>query len=161
MPAGIEVVVPAPADYLSRYETTYADLEPDAREADAFIGWTAPTGILEIAEKLKILSWLHVGVDDLRQIGAFSLLAQRKTKLANIAEANAIAIAEHMMLMLALAKNAIIKHQIAVDGRSSFPVWGMKAGDRRRQHRRPCRKARKGVRYARPGSTSKQKSRRR
>ncbi|CAH2394370.1 NAD(P)-dependent oxidoreductase [Mesorhizobium ventifaucium] len=125
MPAGTEVAAPEPADYLSRYETTYADLERHASDADAFIGWTVPTGILEIAEKLKILSWLHVGVDDLRQMGAFSLIAKRKAKLANIAGANAIAIAEQgIMLMLALAKNAIIKHQMAVDGRSSFPVWG-------------------------------------
>ncbi|ESX81744.1 hypothetical protein X756_31485 [Mesorhizobium sp. LSHC412B00] len=60
-----------------------------------------------------------MGVDDLRQIDALSLLTQRKAKLANIAGANAIAIAvQGMMLMLALAKNAII------NGRSSFPVWG-------------------------------------
>lgn len=125
MPAGTKVAAPEPADYLSRYEATYADLERHARDADAFIGWTVPTGILEIADKLKILSWLHVGVDDLRQMGAFSLLAQREAKLANIAGANAIAFAEQgIMLMLALAKNAIIKHQMAVDGRSSFPVWG-------------------------------------
>lgn len=125
MPAGTEVVVPAETDYLSRYETTYDDLEPHARDADAFIGWTIPAGILEVAERLKILSWLHVGVDDLRQIGAFTLLAQRGAKLANIAGANAIAIAEQgMMLMLALAKNAVVKHQMAVEGRSSFPVWG-------------------------------------
>lgn len=147
MPSRTEVVVPAATDYLSRYETTYADLEPHARDADAFIGWTIPAGILEIAEKLKILSWLHVGVDDLKQIGAFPLLAERKAKLANIAGANAIAIAEQgMMLMLALAKNAIVKHQMAVDSRSSFPVWGDESrvgdvawahtwGDRCRQHR--------------------------
>ncbi|WP_407114623.1 NAD(P)-dependent oxidoreductase [Bradyrhizobium sp. LMG 9283] len=125
MPAGTEVVAPEPTDYLSRYETTYKDLERHARNADAFIGWTVPEGILEISEKLKILSWLHVGVDDLRQIGAFTLLKQRGAKLTNIAGANAAAIAEQgMMLMLALAKNAIVKHHLTIDGRSPFPLWG-------------------------------------
>lgn len=42
LPAGTEVVVSAPADYLSRYETTYADLEPHAGDAEAFIGRRCP-----------------------------------------------------------------------------------------------------------------------
>ncbi|MER8542932.1 hypothetical protein NKH17_26505 [Mesorhizobium sp. M1334] len=66
-----------------------------------------------------------MGVDDLKQIGALSLLTPRKAKLANTAGANAIAIAEQgMMLMLALAKNAIIKYQMC--SRRSFfvPVCG-------------------------------------
>lgn len=125
MPAGTEVVVPKPTDYFSRYETTYKDLEPHARTADALIGWTIPDGILEISEKVKILSWLHSGVDDLRYLGVFRQLQARGAKLSNIAGASATAIAEQgMMLMLALAKNAIYKHQLAVEGRSSFPLWG-------------------------------------
>ncbi|RWB36203.1 MAG: hypothetical protein EOS26_00475 [Mesorhizobium sp.] len=72
MPSGTEVNAPK-AEYFSRFECTYADIECHAVDADAFIGWTMPVGIPEIARKIKILSYLHSGVDDLADIGYLRL----------------------------------------------------------------------------------------
>ncbi|WP_024521079.1 NAD(P)-dependent oxidoreductase [Bradyrhizobium sp. Tv2a-2] len=124
LPRGTEIVAPE-GDYFSRFESTYQQLEPHARDADAFIGWALPRGLLEIADKLKLLSWLHSGCDDLANIGAFSLFKQRGVKVANIRGGNAIAVAEQaMMFVLALAKKTIFKHQVvAQDGRRLFPLF--------------------------------------
>ncbi|ANW03065.1 NAD(P)-dependent oxidoreductase [Bradyrhizobium icense] len=123
MPRGTEVVTPE-GEYFSRFESTYSDLVRHAVDADAFIGWTLPTGIMEISHKLKMLSWLHSGVDDLAQTGVLALAKQRGFKIANVRGANAIAIAEQaMMLVLALAKNAIFKHQVALENRWLFPLF--------------------------------------
>lgn len=120
LPDGNQVVAPRNADYFSRFETTYADLEPHARDADAFIGWTIPNGIIEISEELKLLCWLHSGIDDLDH----ALLKRRGVRVANIRGANAIAVAEQaMMLMLALAKKTMLKHQYVLEGRKPFPLW--------------------------------------
>ncbi|UVO33111.1 phosphoglycerate dehydrogenase [Bradyrhizobium arachidis] len=123
MPRGTEIVVPR-GEYFSRFETTYTDLEPHARDADAFIGWTLPEGIVEKAEKLKILSWLHTGVDDLRINGVLSLARQRGFKVTNARGANAIAVAEHaMMLLLSLAKKTILKNQASRENHRLFPLF--------------------------------------
>ncbi|EHK52294.1 NAD(P)-dependent oxidoreductase [Allomesorhizobium alhagi] len=124
MPVGTEVVAPKAA-YFSRFESTYQDLKPHAADADAFIGWTIPQGIMEISDKLKILSWLHSGVDDLSQMGVLALAKQRGFKIANIRGANAIAVAEQaMMFVLALAKKSLLKHEAARDNHVFFPLFG-------------------------------------
>ncbi|RWF80007.1 MAG: phosphoglycerate dehydrogenase [Mesorhizobium sp.] len=124
MPRGTEVVAPE-GEYFSRFEGTYQQLKDHAVNADAFIGWTLPQGIPEIATKLKILSWLHSGVDDLGQNGVLSLAKQRGFKVTNIRGANAIAVAEQaMMFMLALAKKTLLKHEVGREMGAFFPLFG-------------------------------------
>ncbi len=124
MPRGTEVVAPE-GKYFSRFEATYQELKDNAVDADAFIGWTLPEGVPQLAGKLKILSWLHSGVDDLGQMGVLSLAKQRGFKVTNIRGANAIAVAEQaMMLMLALAKKTLLKHEVARENGVFFPLFG-------------------------------------
>ncbi|RWH95502.1 NAD(P)-dependent oxidoreductase [Mesorhizobium sp.] len=124
MPSGTDVVAPQ-GEYFSRFECTYSDIERDAVDADAFIGWTIPEGIPEISRKVKILSWLHSGVDDLAEIGFLTLAKQRGIKVTNIRGANAVAVAEQaMMFVLALAKKTLLKHQAARENKVFFPLFG-------------------------------------
>ncbi|WP_024520875.1 NAD(P)-dependent oxidoreductase [Bradyrhizobium sp. Tv2a-2] len=123
LPRDTDLVVPK-GEYFSRFECTYLDIARHAVDADAFIGWTLPEGIPEISNKLKILSWFHSGVDDLRQIGFLSLAKQRGIKIANIRGANATAVAEQaMMFVLALAKKALMKHEAASENHKFFPLF--------------------------------------
>ncbi|QOZ66634.1 NAD(P)-dependent oxidoreductase [Bradyrhizobium arachidis] len=123
MPPSAEVIAPK-GDYLSRFDCAYSDAKDLAADADAMIGFSVPEGLLEIAEKLKVFSWLHSGVDDLRQMGALSLFKQRGVKLANVRGANAVAVAEQaMMFVLALAKRALLKHQLLQDRNKPFPLY--------------------------------------
>lgn len=119
MPEGTEIFAPT-GDYFSRFESTYAELQQYAREADVFIGWSIPKGLIEIADNLKLLCWLHSGCDDLD----LKLLRERGVQVANIRGANAIAVAEHaMMFVLALAKQTLRKHQFALDVHKPFPNY--------------------------------------
>jgi phosphoglycerate dehydrogenase-like enzyme len=123
MPSDTEVVAPE-GDYLSRFDCAYSDVKYLAAEADAIIGLSVPEGVLELAEKLKMFSWLHSGVDDLRQMGALGLFKQRGVKLANIRGANAVAVAEQaMMFVLALAKKTLLKHKALLERNKLFPVY--------------------------------------
>jgi len=123
LPSGTEVFAPR-GDYFSRFEATYRDLKPYAAECDAFIGWTLPDGIPEMAKKLKILSWLHTGVDDLRGLGILSLARERGFKVTNARGANAVAVAEHaMMFVLALAKKTVLKNEASRARRRLFPLF--------------------------------------
>lgn len=124
LPSSTELVAPK-GEYFSRFEASYSDLERHAVDADAFIGWTLPAGIPEIARKLKILSWFHSGVDDLAETGVLRLAKERGFKVTNIRGANAVAVAEQaMMFVLALAKQTVIKHQAMHDMRKFFPLFG-------------------------------------
>jgi len=124
MPSGTDVVAPK-GDYLSRFECTYWDIERHAADTDAIIGWTIPAGFLEIAPHLKILSWLHSGVDDLADFGVLRLAKERGFKVVNVRGANAIAVAEQaMMLVLALAKKTLLKHEAAREMHKLFPLFG-------------------------------------
>ncbi|WP_420969451.1 2-hydroxyacid dehydrogenase [Bradyrhizobium sp. B120] len=119
MPAGTEVVAPK-GEYFSRFECAYSELSPLAVDADAFIGFALPKGLIGVAEKLKLYCTLHTGIDDLDK----PLLKQRGIRVANTRGANAVACAEHaMMLMLALAKQTLYKHQQLLEGRRIFPTW--------------------------------------
>jgi len=123
LPQGTEVVAPQ-GTYFSRFESTYKALEQHAIDADAFIGWAIPEGLLESASKLRILSYLHSGVDDLADIGALTLARQRGFKVANIRGANAVAVAEQaMMFILALAKQTLFKHQASRENHRLFPLF--------------------------------------
>lgn len=122
-PPGTEFFLPS-GDYLSRFECRYGDIIDDVREAEVLIGWTIPRGIVTAAEKLKLIVWLHSGLDGLRYSGEWALLTERKIRVANVRGANAIAVAEHgIMLMLALAKKTIMKHQAVQEGRALFPLY--------------------------------------
>jgi phosphoglycerate dehydrogenase-like enzyme len=71
-------------------------------DADALIGWTAPSrqGIAR-AHRLKFIAWLHAGCDQLD----LPLLAERGIKVANVRGANGVVVAEHALaLLLGLAK---------------------------------------------------------
>lgn len=124
MPHGVEVAAPD-GGYFSRFEPTYQQLKNHAVDADAFIGWALPQGVIELAVRLKMFSWMHSGIDDLRQIGVLSLAQQRGFKIANVRGANALAVAEQaMMFVLALAKKTLQKHEKARDSRLFFPLFG-------------------------------------
>lgn len=119
MPNGTEVVAPE-GEYFSRFESGFQHLERHAVDADAMIGWAIPRGVLEIADKLKLLCWQHAGCDDLD----LKLLKERGVTVANTRGANAIAVAEQaMMFVLALAKKTLFKHQAILEGRRLFPVY--------------------------------------
>ncbi|RJT22284.1 phosphoglycerate dehydrogenase [Mesorhizobium waimense] len=123
LPSDAEVVAPR-GEYFSRFECTYSDIERHVVDTDALIGWTIPVGIPEIAGNVKILSWLHSGVDDLAEIGFLSLAKQRGIKVTNIRGANAIAVAEQaMMFMLALAKRTLLKDQASRNRQKLFPLF--------------------------------------
>lgn len=124
VPRGTEVVAPQ-GDYLSRFDSPFAELAPHAVDADVIIGWSLPRGLLEISKKLKLFCWLHSGVDDLGQMGALALFKQRGVKVANIRGANAVAVAEHaMMFVLALAKKTLVKHKWALEAHKPVPYNG-------------------------------------
>ncbi|MER8467426.1 NAD(P)-dependent oxidoreductase [Mesorhizobium sp. M1396] len=121
LPSDTDVVAPK-GEYFSRFEASYEDLAADAVDADAFIGWGIPAGILEIAERLKVYAHMGSGVDDLN----LPLIKQRGVRLANSRGANAIALAEHaMMFILSLAKKTVPRHEVtSQQGRGSFfPLW--------------------------------------
>ncbi|WP_292721334.1 NAD(P)-dependent oxidoreductase [Mesorhizobium sp.] len=123
LPPGTEVVTPG-GEYLSRFECDYSDVKHLAPDADAIIAFSVPEGILQIAKKLKVFSWLHSGVDDLGLMGALDLFKQRGVKLANIRGANAVAVAEQaMMFVLALAKKTLLKHRATEEGKLLFPLY--------------------------------------
>ena len=123
LPVGTEVVAPK-GESFSRFECTHSDVADHVPNADAIIGWTMPSGTLEMATKLKILSWLHTGVDDLEKLGVLSAAKQRGFKVTNVRGANAVAVAEQaMMFVLALAKQTVFKHRIAAESRRLFPLF--------------------------------------
>lgn len=120
LPLGTEVVAPE-GEYFSRFESTYAELKTHAVDADVIIGWSLPYGLLEIAKNLKLLCWQHSGCNDLD----LKRLKERGIKVANVRGANAVAVAEHaLMFVLALAKQTLVKHQVAQEGMRTFPVYG-------------------------------------
>ncbi|RZN07879.1 phosphoglycerate dehydrogenase [Bradyrhizobium genosp. SA-3] len=123
MPLGTVVIAPE-GEYLSRFDCAYSDVKDLVADADAIIAFSVPDGALEIARKLKLFSWLHSGVDDLRQMGALSLFKRRGVKLANIRGANGVAVAEQaMMFVLALAKKTLLKHQASLERHKPFPLY--------------------------------------
>lgn len=123
LPAGSEVVAPK-GEYLSRFDCDYSDVKHLAPDADAMIAFSVPDGVLDIAENLRVFSWLHSGVDDLGLMGALDLFKRRGVKLANIRGANAVAVAEQaMMFVLALAKKTLLKHRATEEGRFLFPLY--------------------------------------
>jgi phosphoglycerate dehydrogenase-like enzyme len=115
----VELAVPAGPVGLSRYECSLGSLAEHLPDAEALIGWVLPRGALVQAPALRLLCWLHAGIDELD--GAE--LARRGVRVCNVRGANAPAVAEHAVaLLLALAKRVPIKHQAVREGRR-VPLW--------------------------------------
>lgn len=116
---GVEIVGPEGRPTLSRYECSLRSIQPHLCDADAIIGWVIPEGSLEQAASLRLISWLHAGIDELD----LAELARRGVRVCNIRGANAIAVAEHAMaLLLAIAKRVPMKHAAMREGRA-LAVW--------------------------------------
>jgi phosphoglycerate dehydrogenase-like enzyme len=114
-----EVHVPDGAPGLSRYECTLASIALYLPDAEAIIGWVLPRGALEMAASLRLLCWLHAGVDELD----LAELSRREVTVCNVRGANAPAVAEHAVaLTLALAKRVPAKHRAVVEG-LRVPLW--------------------------------------
>ncbi|WP_028002442.1 NAD(P)-dependent oxidoreductase [Sinorhizobium arboris] len=119
LPPGTSVVAPR-GDYFSRFETNFDEVKDLVVDADIIICYTLPRGTVEIAEKLKFISWLHAGINEMD----LALLKSREIKVANIRGSNAVAVAEQaMMFMLSLAKMTVLKHNLATSGQQVFPWW--------------------------------------
>jgi phosphoglycerate dehydrogenase-like enzyme len=119
LPPGTEVVAQRIAPNLSRFDATYTSLADDARNADAIMGWVLPPGILEIAQALKLIAWLHAGCDELD----FPTLKRRGIRVTNLRGANSTAVAEHAMaLLLGCAKRLAMKHRAVVEG-TALPLY--------------------------------------
>lgn len=124
MPKEAHLIVPE-GPYFSRFECRFEDVKTHLRDADVLIGFALPKGTIEAAESLKLLVWLHSGVDDLDNLGVLRLAREREFKVANVSGANGTAVAEHaMMMLLALAKKMREKHEYMLEGYKSFPAFG-------------------------------------
>jgi phosphoglycerate dehydrogenase-like enzyme len=111
---GVEVLTPEPPAGLSRYECTFESIEKHLPDAEAIVGWVLPRGALARAGSLRLLCWLHAGIDELDQAD----LARRGVRVCNVRGANAPAVAEHAVaLLLALAKRVPLKHRALREGR--------------------------------------------
>jgi phosphoglycerate dehydrogenase-like enzyme len=114
-----EVRVPSGPVGLSRYECTLDSIALHLSEAETIIGWVVPRGALEAAPNLRLLCWLHAGVDELD----LAELGRRGVVVCNVRGANAPAVAEHAVaLTLALAKRVPVKHRAVVEG-MRVPLW--------------------------------------
>jgi phosphoglycerate dehydrogenase-like enzyme len=116
---GVEVVAPSGPVGLSRYECTLEAIAEHLDDAEAIVGWVLPRGALARARSLRLLCWLHAGIDELDQ----PELARLGVRVCNVRGANAPAVAEHAVaLLLALAKRIPVKHRALREGRRT-PLW--------------------------------------
>jgi phosphoglycerate dehydrogenase-like enzyme len=116
LPDGVELV-PAPArPYQARYVCDPRDIVALARDVDAILGWTPiPDEAIEGAERLRFISWLHAGCDQLN----LPLLRARGIQVSNVTQAHARTVAEYTFtLLLAAAKRLIHTNHLMMDGRS-------------------------------------------
>lgn len=120
LPNNVEIVITPARPYMGKYECDPADMLEMARDVDVMMGWAyIPPQVIESAENLKLIVYLHVGCDQLD----FELLRSRGIKLCNVAGANKVAVAEQgMAFVLALAKRLIPNHQAVVEARWQ-PWW--------------------------------------
>lgn len=116
---GVEVAAPTGHVGLSRYECSLESIVEHLQDADAIIGWVLPGGALSRAGSVRLLCWLHAGIDELDQ----PQLARLGVQVCNVRGANAPAVAEHAVaLLLASAKRVPIKHQAVREGRR-MALW--------------------------------------
>ena len=120
LPPDADIVAPPEAPSLSRFNCEADALLPHAADADVLMGWVAPQVVIENAPGLRLIIWLHAGVDDLDH----DLLRRRNISLCNASgEILGTLVAEQAFtLMAGLAKDIVAKHQAVVEGRWT-PQW--------------------------------------
>ncbi len=88
-------------------------------DADAVLTWTLPSEVVDAAQRLRFVAWMHSGCDRL----PLKMMADREIRLANVPNAHQPAIAEHAWsLVLACMKQTVRKHTEHVSGRF-VPYW--------------------------------------
>ena len=119
LPPDCELVLPAGQARFSRFETSLDDISAAIESVDAILTWVVPPGAIERAERLRMLAWMHTGVDIL----PLDLLRARGIRLSNISGGNSVAVVEHaMVLLLGLSKRIVDLHRSAIEGELR-PLW--------------------------------------
>lgn len=119
LPAGAQVVAHPQVPAFSRFDACYDSLADEARDADVLMGFCLPPGIVDIADRLKLICWMHAGINRLDS----SKLMEKGVTVCNSRGANATAVAEHAMaLLLGSAKRLVMKHD-AVQRAEYFPLY--------------------------------------
>jgi phosphoglycerate dehydrogenase-like enzyme len=119
LPVGTEVVAHDEIPSFSRFDASCEGLAEEARDADILMGFCLPPGILDIADRLKLICWMHAGVNRLDA----AKLKEKGIRVCNSRGANGTAVAEHAMaLMLGSAKRLPMKHR-AVHEAEYFPLY--------------------------------------
>lgn len=114
-----EVLAVPPHPSISRYDCAPDAMEAAAADVDVILAWGVSNSVLRRLTKLRLLAWLHSGVDPVDA----EVLAERGIALTNVAGANADAVAEHAFaLTLALAKRIPERHARVRDGLWA-PIW--------------------------------------
>jgi len=115
----VDVVAVPPHPSLSPYDCAPEAFEEMAKDADSVLAWGINNRVLGRLTNLKLLAWLHSGIDPIDQ----SVLEANGIALTNVSGANADAVAEHAFaLALSLAKrlperNARVRDSVWV------PLW--------------------------------------
>lgn len=119
LPAGVEVVSHPEVPTYSRFDARFDAIAEHARDADILMGFCLPPGTLDVANNLKLICWMHAGVN---RLDADTLMS-KGIRVCNSRGANGIAVAEHAMaLLLGSAKRLVMKHE-AVQRAEYFPLY--------------------------------------
>ncbi len=119
LPAGTDVLAHAQIPSFSRFDASYEGLAVEARDADVLMGFCLPPGILDVAENLKLICWMHAGVNRLDSAKPM----EKGIRVCNSSGANGAAVAEHgMALLLGSAKRLVMKQQ-AMREAEYFPLY--------------------------------------
>lgn len=119
LPTETEVVAHGEIPSFSRFDASFDGLAEEARDADVLMGFCLPPGILDIADNLKLICWMHAGVNRLDS----AKLMEKGIRVCNSRGANGPAVAEHAMaLLLGSAKRLVMKQQ-AMREAEYFPLY--------------------------------------
>ena len=119
LPKGTTILSTRKRPELSPYETNYDDVVDLVPKADVIIAKMIPDGLWEKATRLKCFCSLNAGVQDL----PLALFKERGIRVANARGGNATHVAEQaMMLVLALAKKLVVKHE-NMEKAKWVPFW--------------------------------------
>ena len=119
LPPDCELVLPGGEPGFSRFEVAFDDISGVIESVDAILTWVVPSGTIERAERLKMVAWMHTGVDIL----PLDLLRSRGIRLSNIGGGNSVAVVEHaMVLLLGLSKRIVDLYRSAIEGELR-PLW--------------------------------------
>jgi phosphoglycerate dehydrogenase-like enzyme len=119
LPEGCDVVTVPPHETVSPADCDIGLLADCARDADCLMTWIIGPRVYKLANRLKLIAWLHSGIDPID----LETLRARQIRLTNVAGANATAVAEHAAaLMLALAKR-VVERDARVKRGEWVPLW--------------------------------------